>query len=91
MNIPHVKEITCHDVVYSQITFYCDITNEWLDFLKSDIHLIIKNEEREITINPVLKELNHARFCPRVSDAGLYTLSVIIDNEVCFQKELRVI
>lgn len=91
LQIPCVKEITCHDVANSQITFYCDITDEWLNFLENEICVRIENETNNFNFLPTLKEVNHARFCPRVNEPGLYTLSVIINNEVHFEKELRVI
>lgn len=91
LQVPCIKEITCHDLVNSQITFYCDITDEWINFLENEISVSIENQSNKLKFLPALKEVNHARFCPRVNKPGLYTLSVIINNEVHFEKELRVV
>lgn len=89
--IPAIKEITCHDVVHSQITFYCDITDEWINFLENEILVRIENQNFTLEFVPMLKEVNHVRFCPRVNEPGTYTLFVIVNDETRFQKELRVV
>lgn len=91
LEIPIVKEISCHTIVHSQITFYCDITNEWLDFLKSNVCLIVRNEKNLYQFSPRLREVNHVRFCPRVEISGTYKLYVLINDEIYFEQDLEVV
>lgn len=91
LSIPIVKDISCHSIVHSQITFYCDITDEWVNFIDSDVVLKISNELDSHIFKPRLKEVNHVRFCPRIDIPGLYQLLVILNEEIYFQKDLEVV
>lgn len=90
LEIPMVKEISCHKIVHSQVTFYCDITNEWTNFLNKKVSLTIKNDSNSYEFLPRLKEVNHVRFCPRADAAGIYKLCVFVDDEIYFEQDLEV-
>lgn len=91
VSIPLVRDISCHDLVHSQISFYCDIVDEWVNFLDSDIYILISNAEKEEITRPKLKEVNYVRFCPRINTLGSHSLKVILNSEIYYEKDISVI
>lgn len=93
ISIPSVKELFYPTPIFSQITFMCDLTNEWIDFLDIDVrfeaHNVATNEA--FYFSPSLKELHYVRFCPRLNDPGIYMTMVLSDQEVFFKQEVEVL
>ena len=93
LSIPSIQEVNFLSPVFSQLTFICDITDEWLNFLKSTVSFFATNLQTNETFEfkPKIKELHYVRFCPRLDTPGTYQTSVVFDNEPLFEQEIDVL
>ena len=89
--IPNLKLVDIPEKISSQITFNCDFTNDWINFLKTDPFLMIENEIKKYSFSPKFKEVHFLKFAPKVLEPGAYVLSLIVDEELCFESDIIVV
>ena len=89
--IPNLKLVDIPEKIDSQITFNCDFTNDWINFLKTDSFLIIENEKNKYKFYPKFKEIHFLKFAPKVLEPGVYILSLTVDEELCFESDIVVV
>jgi hypothetical protein len=85
LSVPSVKEADIPSTVYSQVTFPCNFTDDWSNFLKSKAVLKAKNEKNEYSCSPQFREIHFLRFGMRIWEPGEYTLSLTVDDKVVFE------
>jgi hypothetical protein len=89
--IPNLKIADIPNNIYSQITFNCKFTNDWVNFLEADSFITIEDKKSKYTFPPRLKEIHFLKFAPKVSDPGVYLLSLTVDEELCFESDIIVL
>jgi hypothetical protein len=89
--IPNLKIADIPNNIYSQITFNCKFTNDWINFLEADSFITIEDKKSKYTFPPRLKEIHFLKFAPKVSDPGVYLLSLTVDEELCFESDIIVL
>lgn len=85
LSVPSVKEADVPSTVHSQVTFPCNFTDDWSNFLKSKAVLKAKNEKNEYSCSPQFREIHFLRFGMRIWEPGEYTLSLTVDDKVVFE------
>ena len=89
--IPNLKVADIPNNIYSQITFNCGFTNDWINFLKADSFITIEDEKNKYIFPPRFKEVHFLKFAPKVPDLGVYLLSLTVDEELSFKSDIIVL
>lgn len=91
LTIPSMRIADIPEKVNSQITFHCDFTDDWKNFLNSTAIIKIENEKYKYESPPQFREVNFLRFGPRIWEPGDYLLSLIVDDEILFESRITAV